>query len=90
MSVVGDSVRALVGVTLLGVTLFEVLVASREELFDKMLPEKVSRGLKMFLEQSSLHLDTVKPNPYSNIGKPKPYLSGNTVPDKPSDGHAAV
>ena len=46
MSVVGDSVRALVGVTLLGVTLFEVFVASREELFDKMLPEKVSTWVK--------------------------------------------
>ena len=39
-SVVGDSVRARVGVTLFGVTLLELFVTC-DELFDKMLPETV-------------------------------------------------
>ena len=36
----GDSVNALVGVTLVGVTLFDAFVAC-DELLDKMLPEIV-------------------------------------------------
>jgi hypothetical protein len=51
---VGDSVRALVGVTLLGVTLFDVFVAC-DELLDKMLPGKT-------IIKRSFHQVAVSPN----------------------------